>query len=704
MTAFARRRVLTGLIVSGIIAIGVSGLSAQEKSKHWIFFADRASESVHPFDVTSAARFGISDRALWRRGKVLPADKLIDELDRPVSARYIQALRDRGLSIKAVSRWFNAVSVEATASELESIEGLPYVESIEPVMVQQRRPPETSPMPRISGSVPKRSTGTDLDYGASVTQLNSIGAIELHRLGINGRGVIVGMIDDGFNNHRTHLAMKGIRVIAEYDFIHCDSSTSAATWEYRDALGRQQGWHGTLTLSALAGFAEGQLIGPAYGASLILAKTEIDSVEIQREEDLYVEALEWMERLGADVVSTSLGYIDWYSYRHLDGRTAITSKAARIAARKGILLVTAMGNETWYRTRNPDSTGTLIAPADADSIVAVGATYSDGELASFSSTGPTFDGRIKPEVVAQGVSVISASYSFLTGFTAASGTSLSTPLAAGSAALVLSAHPYLTPMQVRQAFLETTTLYRDGTSRSASYPNNFYGWGRVHAYRAALYHGPLFDQQPRVTDLQSALDVSTTIVSSTPLSADSIFVYYRISPAGGFERVKMRSAPGANTYTAKIPASSDTAYPQGYFSVYTQATGTRRYPFDAPQQLVHFRRFISNEIKGPVPETFILYQNYPNPFSAKGGSASGGNAGTMISFSAPREEYVELIVYDILGQRVKILGKGVVKPGPQAPIFWDGTDESGNRVPSGVYLYRLHSMTASLAQKMIIVR
>jgi len=685
---------LTRTVAVLMLALSCTGLIAQEKSKSWIFFTDRPVESSEQITPHSPSALGIAERSLWRRAKVLPADHLIDDLDLPVSSRYIQSLQDRGFTVRAVSRWFNAVSVEASNAELEAIESLPFVSAVEPVLIYRKLPPETAPLPVVSGAMPKHVTGTSLDYGPSFTQLNNIGVINLHRMGINGNGIIVGMIDDGFNNHRTHLAMKGIKVIAEYDFIHRDSSTSAASWEYRDGSGRQQGWHGTLTLSALAGFAEGQLIGPAYGASLILAKTEIDSLEIQLEEDLYVEALEWMERLGADVVSTSLGYIDWYSYRHLDGKTAITSKAGRVAARKGVLLVTAMGNEGWYRTRNPDSTGTLIAPADADSIIAVGATYSDGEIAGFSSTGPTFDGRTKPEIVAQGVSVVSASYTFLNAYISASGTSLSTPLAAGSAALVLSAQPYLTPMQVRQALLQTTTQYKDGTSRSATYPNNFYGSGMANAYRAALYHGPVFSQAPRVTDLRSALDVSTAIVSNSPLSADSLFLYYKMSPASGFERVKMTPTTVVNEYMARIPGLVDTLYPQGYFSAYSNVTGTRRYPHDAPQHLVRFSAFITDKPHGVIPEAFVLRQNYPNPF----------NAGTLITFSSPREEYVELTVHNVLGQHIKTLFSGIAKPGEQLPIYWDGTDKSGNRLPSGIYLYRLQAVASALAKKMILLR
>jgi len=450
--------------------------------RYWITFSDRGEVPGRGTGSVDAYALGISDRALWRRAKVLPADRLIDELDLPVAPSYIDGVRRTGAVIRATSRWFNAVSAELSATQRATVQSLPFVASVSPVAVFRKNRPEVS-LERHSTPLLKRQSTSALDYGSSLAQLNSIGVVEVHNRGINGSGVIVGMIDDGFNNLRSHPALKNIKVIAEYDFIQRDSSTSVAPGEYPG-----QGGHGAATLSAVGGFESGKLIGAAYGASFILAKSEIDSVEIRLEEDLYVEALEWMEQLGADVVSSSLGYIDWYTNSDLDGQTATTTKAARIAARKGILLVTAMGNEGNYRDPRTQSTGTMIAPADADSIVSVGAMSVDGMLASFSSTGPTADGRVKPEVVAPGVNVYAVAGASSYGYW--NGTSLSTPLTAGVAALVLSANPDLTPMEVRARLTGTARQFKDGSPRTESYPNNFYGWGIVDAARAVVKPGP----------------------------------------------------------------------------------------------------------------------------------------------------------------------------------------------------------------------
>ena len=464
-----------------VSALSVSAF-AQQTQRYWITLRDRGPHA--DLSKLSAQALGISDHALWRRAKVLPADKLIDELDLPVHQAYLDHLRASGITIRSTSRWFNAVSAELTPSQQSTVSSLSFVASVGPVAVFIRREPQII----SSGatlSLSKGASTTDLTYGPSLAQLTNIKVVDVHALGINGAGVIIGMLDDGFNYHTVHPALKNIKVIAEYDFVQRDSNTSIAPAEFAG-----QGDHGETTLSVLGGFFNGQLIGVAYGASFILAKTEDissgNSADFRVEEDNYVAGLEWEERLGAEVVSSSLGYNVFsdgpsYSYQDMNGKTATTTKAARIAASKGVLLVTAMGNEGNYQS-GMKNTGTLIAPADADSVVSVGAVWSDGSIASFSSTGPTSDGRIKPEVVAQGVSVYVGSGTGV--YRTSDGTSYATPLTAGVAALLLSAYPTWTPMQVRNALMQTAKPLYNTSAGMTTRPNNFFGWGMVDALKA----------------------------------------------------------------------------------------------------------------------------------------------------------------------------------------------------------------------------
>jgi serine protease AprX len=491
-----------------IVVVALNATSSAQTQRCWITFRDRGSSPG--LTTTDPKALGITDRALWRRSKVLPPDRLIDELDLPPAQSYLDQLRSEGIVIRSSSRWLNAVSAELTNTQRASIANLSCVFSVTPVPVFFRQQQEGGQL--FQGPLLKKESLAGIDYGESYAQLNVLRVPDVHARGITGSGVIIGVLDDGFNAHRTHPALKNLRIIAEYDFVQRDSNTSRAPGEYST-----QGNHGASTLSEIGGFFNGRLVGVAYGASFILAKTEIDSVEIQLEEDLYVEALEWMERLGVDITSSSLGYCDWYTWPNMDGKTATTSKAARIAARKGVLVVTAMGNTSGATVRRTDGQLALNAPADADSIVAVGATNADGPLASFSLTGPTYDGRTKPEVVTPGVNdfAVSGDSSYTPYFT---GTSAATPLAAGVAALVLSANPTLTPMQLRARLLSTTQHYNDGTARTRSYPNNYYGWGFLDASAAVgkLGGGSVPTQFILQNNYPNPFNGSTTIIVEAP--------------------------------------------------------------------------------------------------------------------------------------------------------------------------------------------
>ena len=663
-------------------------LAAQTEGNRaiWIFFQDKPAYGIQAAD---AQELGISPRTLWRRSKVLAAHDILDNLDIPVNPQYVNNLRALGVEVRAVSRWLNAVSVKGSSSQLAAIRSLPFVRDASPVALFRRPPLNPRPVPRqsIAG---KTQTGTTLSYGISLTQLANIQVPSVHDLSINGFGTIVGMVDDGYNNHRVHAATRNNNVLAEYDFIQGDSNTSIQSG---DVPG--QGDHGMFTYSALSGFKEDTLIGPAYGASFLLAKTEVIGSETPVEEDYYVQGLEWLEQSGADLVSSSLGYIDWYTYDSLDGQTAVTTKAALIAMRKGVLLVTAMGNEGWYR--GPGLTGTLIAPADADSIVAVGAVHSFGEIAGFSSTGPTFDGRIKPEVVAQGVSVVSAYGATTAGYASVSGTSLSTPLVAGVAALVLSAHPQLTPMQVREALIQTATHYSDtdDPSRTATWPNNFYGHGMVNALAAVTYHGIAFSNKPMVTLTDSTLTVYISIASNTALTGDSLFLYFQGSPAEMLQRVPLTPTQTPSVFTAEVPLGTDSTYPRGYFSARDNGGRTRSWPFSAPDSTFKFQQYIVSYVPGvnEIPENFVLNANFPNPF----------NSSTNITFDAPGAQKVEVVVFNILGQKIRTLFSGTSIPGRNT-VRWDGKDDAGRNASTGVYFFQLRTPASVITNKMVMTR
>jgi serine protease AprX len=438
--------------------------------KAWIFFKDKGTaDPVVLNRAAQEARAALSTLAVRRRAKTRgPADP-VDFEDLPIAPVYIDQVRPFVQKIRTESRWLNAVSVEAAPEALRLIADLPAVRAIDAVRGFQRNEPSdpTEVQPASSLALPVSLPPLKSIYGPSYRQIEQIRVRALHEMGLSGHGVLVCLMDVGFR--KTHEAFASAHIIAERDFVKGDNDVQR-NWadpnDYSDA-------HGTATWSLLGGYAPGKIIGPAYGADFLLAKTEDDRSETPIEEDYWAAGIEWAEGLGTDIVSSSLGYTNWYAFKDMDGRTAVTTKAANRAVNLGVVVVNAAGNER----RN--AWGHIIAPADGFDVIAVGAVDANGAISTFSSPGPTYDGRIKPEVCAMGVRTIVAASVAATGDAAyqwGSGTSYATPLVAGTVALLLEAHPTWTPAQVRNALMTTA-------NRAAS-PNNDYGWGIVNAAAA----------------------------------------------------------------------------------------------------------------------------------------------------------------------------------------------------------------------------
>jgi len=437
-----------------------------EKVKVWVFFTNKGIFDLGEYgSALNQTKNTLTERATHRRAKTMKPN-LVDFRDLPVDHTYVNEILKYQAKLRQKSRWLNAASFEIPVSQLNSISKLDFVRSIKPVVGGKRKP---IPLQESPSEPQKSPSKFALNYGASFAQLQQLNVPAVHNLGYKGQGVLVCMMDTGFRkDHQAfQLAYSEGRVLAEWDFVNQDGNTQN---EGSDPSNQHN--HGTYTWSTLGGAADGNLYGPAYGASFILAKTEDVSQEVPIEEDNWVAGMEWADSIGADVISSSLCYSDWYNYSDLDGNTAVITIAADIAASLGIVVCNAMGNEG-------SGAGSLLAPADADSIIACGAVDASGSIASFSSRGPTYDGRTKPEVSARGVSTRCASPSSVTSYTSVSGTSLSTPLIGGCAALILSAHPDWTPMQVREAMMMTASR--------ATYPDNDYGWGIPDILTAIQY-------------------------------------------------------------------------------------------------------------------------------------------------------------------------------------------------------------------------
>ncbi len=433
----------TSLIISILtLIIYIAPAFSSTQIKHWLYLKDYTKDDLIQLSPKSYQRRHLRNAAPNRL-----------KLDCYPQEHYLSQLREIGLDIIQVSRWLNAVSVTGDSIKIMEALKLPFVARISPVASFKGK--RLYPSQKYPTNTPFLIDS--IDYGLSYNQLHLSQIDSVHQLGYAGKSTIIGVMDTGFDlNHPFLNSIRNEgRLLATYDFINHDP-------DVQDAEDIQQ-YHGTSVWSVIAGYAPGSLIGSAYGADFVLAKTELQNEEIQQEEDNWIAAAEWMDSLGVDIICSALGYTDWYDTTQLDGQTCAITIAAEAAASSGIAVINVAGNE-----RNNYAWGTIIPPSDGDSVIAVGAVNRNGNLASFSSPGPTFDGRIKPDIMAQGVQVFAADYSSNGGHYD-DGTSVAAPIIAGGVALALEAHP---GWSLDKLF---SSLRLTGSNSET--PNNDYGWG-----------------------------------------------------------------------------------------------------------------------------------------------------------------------------------------------------------------------------------
>jgi subtilisin family serine protease len=447
-----------------------STAEAPRQGAHWVFFVDRESLGIRAEDVTALSSRALERRALRRD----PTLGLVDHRDLPIDPSLVASLRSEGATIRTTSRWLNAASVLASPAQLQRIAALPGVRHVQPVRTAAKADAWLGELP------PPAEGGIAGDlYGASFDQIAQIDLVALHERGFMGQGVVIGVLDTGFNlvHDAFHQPGHELQVLAQYDFINDDPNTGI---EPTDPPSQHR--HGTWVLGTIGAWLPGTLIGAAPQAAFVLAKTEDVSSETPIEEDYYVAGLEFIEAEGADIATSSLGYFDWYSSEDLDGLTAVTTIAVNIATLNGLICLTAAGNGG--HDEDP-STLRLGAPADAFDVITCGAVDAGGVAAGFSSDGPSADGRVKPEVLARGVAVATVHSTNSVDLAALNGTSFSTPLTAGAVACMLSARPTMSVSSIRGALMSTAT---DALAGAAPDPLFIRGYGIVQA-DAASRHG-----------------------------------------------------------------------------------------------------------------------------------------------------------------------------------------------------------------------
>ena len=388
----------------------------------------------------------LSDRALQRRAKYsIP----ITENDLPVSKIYIDSLQNLGLKILNSSKWFNTVAIYSTDKELiDTIDKLDFIKSKTKVKKGLRKNNTHAQTNNYYLEI-SESLQENIDYGDATVQVGMLNAHVLHQNNFQGEGMVIAVLDAGFYNVDVLPAFDSLwlnqQILGTKDFV--DGGTQV--FDASD--------HGMKVLSVMGGNLPGKLVGTAPKAKYWLLRSEQTAWEYSVEEDNWVSAAEFADSVGADIINSSLGYSEFddiqqnYTYADMDGNTAFITRAADMAASKGILVVSSAGN------LGDDPWNYISAPADGDSVLTVGAVDSYANYVSFSSKGPTYDGRVKPDICAMGYRV--AVQGIDGNIILSNGTSFSSPLIAGAAACLWQALPELTNAQLIQKIRESAHQY-----------------------------------------------------------------------------------------------------------------------------------------------------------------------------------------------------------------------------------------------------
>jgi len=422
----------------------------------WIYFNDKPSAQYYienPLQI-------LSQRALERR---LNQNIPIDITDVPIHQPYVDTIVGLGtIQVLAKSKWMNAIHVRATQGNIFDLLDLEFVASVyfaDKSLNNQAK--SNKPNKTI---LYKQTHIGNYTYGMSANQIEIHNGHLLHQEGFTGNGKIIAVMDNGFIGVDSALPFERLhtenRILGGYDFVNRNDNFYVG------------GSHGTRVLSIIGAYQENQLIGTAPNALFYLFITEDNISETPLEESLWVEAAEKADSLGVDIINTSLGYSVFdnpnynYTYNDMDGTTTFISRGVNMAYSKGMICVNSAGNSgngSWQY---------ITAPADAFGAFTIGAVDDQGNYASFSSIGPTFDGRIKPDVMAQGVANANALSNG--SINSGSGTSFASPIIAGLVACLWEAFPEFTNQELMQFIRESAHLYDNPTAQMGYGIPNFY--------------------------------------------------------------------------------------------------------------------------------------------------------------------------------------------------------------------------------------
>ena len=503
-----------------------SAAQAQQARRYFVYFKDKAGT---PYQVSQPQAF-LSARAIARRSRQGIA---VRARDLPVSATYVTQLKAvSGVEqVLYTSRWLNGAVVVGDSLTMTRVQQLAAVQSTRLLSLVPVLPPGPT-QPVIATPTPPAPTTARATYGKAYAQTQLVGGVAMHNAGYRGEGMQIAVFDGGFPGVDKITALQNLqqqgRILGTRNFVDGN----------RNAYVRNS--HGTNCLSLIGGELPGYYVGLAPRASFYLCITEDVATEYPVEEANWLAAAEYADSAGVDIISSSLGYTTYdarrlsHTYAELNGRTAIGSLAALGAARVGMVVVNAAGNDgagSWHY---------IGVPADADSIVTVGAVDSLAAHAYFSSYGPTADGRIKPTLSCMGAA--SAVLNASGGVQRGNGTSYACPEMAGLVAAFWQANPTLTAQQVIQALQAGAT--------QAQFPDNTLGYGIPNFVRAynLLHAGSPLDSMGASGELPLA-------VYPNPGQPDQLMLALPLSLRNKTLQVRVLDSRGATVATLDLPAS-----------------------------------------------------------------------------------------------------------------------------------------------------
>lgn len=513
----------TLLLTAFTLLLAQAAAFAQSNPRYLVLFKDKTNSS---YSVDKPTEF-LSQRAVDRRKKQnIP----VTENDLPVNAGYLFAIRQLGAKVIYPTRWFNGALVEASDAQLAEIKKMPFYKGIELNLPVANITSKSPGIARTAATYQKLGTTADIDYGKMNAQLALMDVADLHRKGYQGENMLITILDNGFAKGDEVAYFKQVRdekrIVDTHDFVARDGNI------YND------GFHGLNVMSTIAAYLPGTLVGAAFKASFALYVTENNSGESPYEEITWLMGAERADSLGADVINSSLGYTTFddefdtpaynHTYKDMDGKTTIVSRAARYATRKGILVVNSAGNDgsnSWHY---------IGAPADVDSVLTVGATNYDRSYASLSSTGPNSAGVRKPDVSAVGAGAIIGD--LIGGASSGYGTSFSAPQIAGVAAILWQAFPNLTAQQVIYVLKKSAHL--------AAAPDNLLGNGVPNLIKAQEIAQNEFSPLGTERELLSAI-----ILSPNP-AQDQVTLSVPQTLIGKMADVSLYAASGASLHSA----------------------------------------------------------------------------------------------------------------------------------------------------------